>query len=84
MLQLKGATMLSFVKLENLLKQKNLNKYFLRKNGINSNQLDKMLKIGDCGGKTINKICQLLDCQPADIMEYIPDENSDDKAEENK
>lgn len=56
----------------------------MRKNGINSNQLDKMLKIGDCGGKTINKICQLLDCQPADIMEYIPDENSDDKAEENK
>ena len=75
--------MLSFVKLENLLKQKNLNKYFLRKNGINSTQLDKMLKTGDCGGKTISKICKLLDCQPSDIMEYVPDEN-DSPLENNK
>ncbi|MDE6087568.1 MAG: helix-turn-helix transcriptional regulator [Oscillospiraceae bacterium] len=69
--------MLSFARLENLLEQKELNKYFLRKNGINSTQLDKMLKTGDCGGKTINKICQLLNCQPSDIMEYVPDDETD-------
>lgn len=61
--------MLSFSKLESLLKEKNLNKCFLRKNGINSTQLDKMLKSGDCGGKTINRICELLDCQPSDNMD---------------
>lgn len=22
---------------------------------------------------TLNKICQVLDCQPADILEYMPD-----------
>ena len=22
---------------------------------------------------TLNKICQVLDCQPADILEYVPD-----------
>lgn len=71
--------MLSFAKLEKLLEQKKLNKYFLRKNGINSTQLDKMLKTGDCGGKTIDKICKLLDCQPSDIMEYIPDESENSK-----
>lgn len=71
--------MLSFAKLEQLLEQKKLNKYFLRKNGINSTQLDKMLKTGDCGGKTIDKICKLLDCQPSDIMEYIPDESENNK-----
>lgn len=65
--------MLSFDKLEKLLEEKNLNKYFLRKNGVNSTQLDKMLKTGDCGGKTIDRICKLLNCQPSDIMEYIPD-----------
>lgn len=65
--------MLSFARLENLLEEKGLNKYFLRKNGINSTQLDKMLKTGDCGGKTIDKICKLLDCQPCDIMEYVHD-----------
>ena len=24
--------------------------------------------------EALNKICEVLDCQPADIMEYIPDE----------
>ena len=23
----------------------------------------------------LNKVCTLLDCQPGDILEYIPDEN---------
>lgn len=25
--------------------------------------------------ETLNKICQILDCQPGDLMEYIPDPN---------
>ncbi|MDE5910778.1 MAG: helix-turn-helix transcriptional regulator [Clostridia bacterium] len=25
---------------------------------------------------TLNKICEVLDCQPADILEYVPDENT--------
>ena len=29
----------------------------------------KALKIS-----TLNKLCQVLDCQPGDIIEYIPDE----------
>lgn len=24
-------------------------------------------------GNTLNKLCELLDCQPGDILEYIPD-----------
>lgn len=24
--------------------------------------------------QTLNKICELLDCQPGDILEYVPDE----------
>lgn len=27
-----------------------------------------------CYGDTLNKLCKLLDCQPGDILEYIPDE----------
>lgn len=26
--------------------------------------------------ETLNSICEVLDCQPADIMEYIPDEEN--------
>jgi putative transcriptional regulator len=24
---------------------------------------------------TLNKICKAMDCQPGDILEYVPDEN---------
>ena len=24
--------------------------------------------------ETLNKLCEVLDCQPGDLMEYIPDE----------
>jgi putative transcriptional regulator len=24
---------------------------------------------------TLNKICKAIDCQPGDILEYVPDEN---------
>lgn len=27
-----------------------------------------------CTEKRINKLCKLLDCQPSDIINYIPDE----------
>jgi len=27
--------------------------------------------------KTINTICSLLDCQPGDILEYVPDAETD-------
>lgn len=26
---------------------------------------------------TLNKICKVLDCQPGDILEYIPDEKDE-------
>lgn len=70
--------MLKFDKLLQVLEQQGKNKFFLRQNGINPTQLNKMLETGDCGGKTINRICELLRCQPGDIMEWVPDQNGKD------
>ena len=39
-----------------------------------------LLKSGKVKGvrfATLEKICHFLDCQPGDILEYIPDENPD-------
>ena len=39
-----------------------------------------LLKSGKVKGvrfATLEKICHFLDCQPGDILEYIPDENLD-------
>lgn len=29
--------------------------------------------------ETINQLCQLLNCQPGDVLEYVPDEKDIDK-----
>ncbi len=28
---------------------------------------------------TLQQLCEILDCQPGDILEYIPDENENEK-----
>lgn len=60
-------------KLQALMTEKGIKKFDLRKAGVNSQILDKALSNGNIDSRTINKLCRLLDCQPGDIMEYIPD-----------
>jgi putative transcriptional regulator len=28
--------------------------------------------------ETLNKLCRILDCQPGDLLEYLPDETEDE------
>lgn len=30
--------------------------------------------------ETLNKICEILECQPGDILEYVPNEGGDESA----
>ncbi len=71
-------------KLFALLEEKGIKKYHLRQQGIHAAVMDKLIKNSNVDVSTINKLCKLLDCQPSDIMEYIPDENNGDRAEKNK
>lgn len=65
---------ISFRRLSVFLKSKSLNMFYLRKNGISPSITDKLQKDeGNIDTRTINKICELLKCQPSDIMEYVPD-----------
>lgn len=27
--------------------------------------------------ETLNRLCRILDCQPGDLLEYVPDENEE-------
>ena len=70
---------ISFRKLEALMAAKGIKKYDLRKAGINGSILDKVLsgplnKSRRVDTETISRLCELLDCQPGDIMEYVPGE----------
>ena len=74
---------ISYDKFFLLLKQKGLKKYDLRKNKvIGVATLDNM-RTGKRHIGTIEKLCAYLHCQPGDIMEYIPDEETD-KGETNQ
>ena len=44
-----------------------------------------LLKSGKVRGvrfETLSKICEALDCQPGDILEYVPDASLDGDADE--
>jgi len=53
---------ISFNKLTILLESRGLNKNYLRKNGVNPNMLNQILKKGSTGTKTIEKLRALLNC----------------------
>ena len=60
-------------KLFSLLESKGLTMYTLRKNKvIGTATLEKMRKgEGHIDDRSINSLCEYLNCQPADIMEYV-------------
>lgn len=65
-----------YEKLFVLIKEKGKTEYYLRKNKISPSILYKLkYKKGGLDARTIDKICKLLDCQPGDIMEYVPDDD---------
>jgi DNA-binding Xre family transcriptional regulator len=66
---------ISFRKLENLLEKQGKKWQFLRDSGISPGIVGKMKDgSGHTDTRTIQKVCLLLNCQPGDIMEYVPNE----------
>jgi len=63
---------LSYKKLWHLLLDKDMNKSRLREHGIHSTTIAKLQKSEAVSTDTIAKICEILNCQPGDIMEYMP------------
>lgn len=66
--------MIKYDKLFLLLKKRGYSSiYWLRKNGIHAATANKLKKNERVNTDTINAICKLLNCQPGDILEYVPD-----------
>lgn len=66
---------ISFDKLNALMNEKGISEYRLKKDKVvGGATLDKLF--GRASGKvdtnTIENLCKYLNCQPGDIMEYIP------------
>lgn len=65
---------ISYKKLFELMDAKGIKKYDLRKSGISPTIVNRLVKNGDVNTSTIIRLCELLSCQPGDIMECV-DEN---------
>ena len=71
--------MISYQKALALLKEKGVSTYRLRKEKIVSESTLTRMRQGTSStnrgidGHTINTLCALLECQPGDLMEYVPD-----------
>ncbi|MCL2367246.1 MAG: helix-turn-helix domain-containing protein [Oscillospiraceae bacterium] len=71
---------IKYDKLFALLKEKGYSSYRLRQEKIvGQSILQKLREGGDIDTRTIKRFCALLDCQPGDIMEYVPDESEGNK-----
>lgn len=66
---------IKYDKLLNLLKEKGYTTYRIRKEKLIGQATLTAIKNGSGGldSKTISKLCEVLECQPGDIMEYVKD-----------
>ena len=63
---------ISYAKLFARMEEKGIRKVDLRKiYGINPNTVDNLIKNRSVTVNTIMQLCEILDCQPGDIMEYV-------------
>lgn len=66
--------MIVYDKLMKILEERGINKReFSEAIGIKANTMSALSKNRNVNSSTINRICELLRCQPSEIMEWIPD-----------
>ena len=66
---------ISYHKLLKIFGEKNITSYVVKRDKIiGQASWKKIHEGGHIDTRTINSLCQYLDCQPGDILEYIPDE----------
>lgn len=68
----------SYAKLFELMAQKDIKKIDLRtKYKLNPKTVDSLTKNKSVTVDTIMSLCEILDCQPGDLMEYVKAETRD-------
>ena len=65
-------TIISFEPLWQTMKDKDISQYRLLKSGIDNKTLDSLKKNKNITLLTLEKLCNILDCKPNDIIEFIP------------
>lgn len=56
------------------MEMRGINKNYFRTHGIYAATVDRLKHNKSVNTDIINRLCKILDCQPGDIMEYVPNE----------
>ena len=68
--------MIKFDKLWQTAKKKNITNYALTtKYNISKSQLHRLRHNQNVSTNTIDRLCNILECNVSDIMEHVPDDN---------
>ena len=62
-------------KLFRLMKDRSIKKIDLRKYGFSPTIVNRLVTNSNVNMSTIIRLCEIINCQPGDIMEYIPDKH---------
>lgn len=69
--------MIKYDKLWTVIRSKNLTKQMLNKSfNVSKSQLHRLQHNQTVSVNTIDRLCNILSCEVADIMEHIPDGNT--------
>lgn len=52
------------------MKEKHISQYYLLKHGLDNRTLDKLKKGGNITMLTLEKLCDIIDCTPNDIIRF--------------
>lgn len=67
--------MVNYDRLWKTMKRKGISQYkLIRAYHFSAGQINRLKKNMYVSTRTINNLCRILDCDVADIMEYVPDE----------
>lgn len=63
--------MISYSPLWKTMEEKRISQYHLLKSGIDNKTLDSLKKNKNVTLLTVEKLCDIMNCQPNDIVEFI-------------
>lgn len=65
------------------LKKKGITSYKMRKDRIMGERQMTQIRRGEIVSTALlNKLCQMLECQPGDLLEYVSDDEDEDEENE--
>lgn len=66
-------TIIDFSPLWKTMEKKNVSQYKLLKSGIDNKTLDSLKKNNNITLLTLEKLCEVLDCTPNDVLRFVKD-----------